>query len=601
MEICKTNEKGITIVSLIITIVLLLILSSIVVNSGKDVIEQSNFSKFGAELKIMQTNINNIYDKYKSGESLNSLTGDEILTSIGKDITTNSEISERANKAFKTIEEGGSGITDIAGYRFWDTETIQSLKLEGIENQYFVNIAKRSVISYIGFEYENKTYYTVEQLPGGLYNVEYKETISNEPTFDVSVEKISIDKWKIKVSNIQYEGYNTKWKVKYKIGTEDTWNTSEDLEFVVNKIGNYKIKVEKENIVSAEKEVKVREELELTTETKPYYPGKEFEQVAGTNLDNGLVVTDGTNYWTWVEVPITEEIYTTATLNLVPNEEGIYTEAECQMIESDLEDYTTTLLSGSDNKTSRMGYKDEWFDGCGIASAEEYDLLKRKMLSSVYTNGGFWIGQYEMGSSTYTFIADNGARTPICQKGAYVYNYIKAREAQVLATSINSGDRTSSLLFGIQWDLILKHLQNKGVSESLLISNSLTWGNYKNSEFVIDNGKYAYKDGNTWVGYKDYTEIVENIEYYSLLDGIKPSGKEILLTTGASITNSKMNIYDLAGNVGEFTLEHSDNVHENTYRGGACTVNNYFVQASLRYYYPTTSLTYYIGFRPTIY
>ena len=31
----------------------------------------------------------------------------------------------------------------------------------------------------------------------------------------------------------------------------------------------------------------------------------------------------------------------------------------------------------------------------------EYNNLKNYMLSSVYTNGGFWIGQYEAGAESY--------------------------------------------------------------------------------------------------------------------------------------------------------------------------------------------------------
>ena len=342
--------------------------------------------------------------------------------------------------------------------------------------------------------------------------------------------------------------------------------------------------------------------------TIPYYP-QGFEKVEGTSLETGLVMTDGTNYWTWVEVPRT--IYSTtyntieyytydgrSAANLEPNSLGLYTESECIEIEKALMAYTTTLVS-------RNGYKDEWYEGCGIATATEYNELKRKMLSSVYTNGGFWIGQYEMGSSTYVVESDNAARTPVCQKGAYPYNFVTCSQAQTLATNINSGDRTSSLLFGIQWDLVLKHLQNKGVSESLLIKDSSTWGNYYGSEFTIDNGKYAYmKDREVKIiGYKDYRETPAGsgdiVEYYTLPNGIKARGKELLLTTGASKTNSKMNIYDLAGNVSEITLECTYD-KKSVSRGGYYW--DYAVEpASFRGGVSITNPYGSYGFRPTLY
>ena len=83
-----------------------------------------------------------------------------------------------------------------------------------------------------------------------------------------------------------------------------------------------------------------------TEDTKPYLPGSNFSQVEGTDLTKGLVVTDGTNYWTWIEVPKTT-VFTTAT-----------SETDYTNIEKDMETYTGTLLS-------RNGYTDQWYDYYG--------------------------------------------------------------------------------------------------------------------------------------------------------------------------------------------------------------------------------------------
>jgi len=45
---------------------------------------------------------------------------------------------------------------------------------------FFVNVDKRSIISTVGFVYDGKTYYTLEQVPDGVYNVEYNDTEGNE-------------------------------------------------------------------------------------------------------------------------------------------------------------------------------------------------------------------------------------------------------------------------------------------------------------------------------------------------------------------------------------------------------------------------------------
>ena len=95
-------------------------------------------------------------------------------------------------------------------------------------------------------------------------------------------------------------------------------------------------------------------------------------------------------------------------------------------------------------------------------------------------------------------------------------------------------------MFGIQWDLVLAYLEASGVSEGDLKNNSGLWGNYKDVIFNISRGKYSIDDGAT------YEQVSRTYP--------KPASG-ILLTTGTTKRNNKMNIYDLAGNVWEWTLE----------------------------------------------
>lgn len=241
MRTLKENKKGITLVSLIITIIVLLILASIATYSGINVINSSKLTAFTTELKIMQTQVNAIYQEDSTKELGDALTGN---------------IYDQAEIVFTESE---SGITSQDGYRYWSNALIKELGIEGVEQDFFVNLETRSVVSYQGFQYEGKTYYTLEQLPDGLYNVEYNDKNINmdKPTFDTSVEKISEGKWRVTISNIQYNGYINKWKVNYKLEGQDSWNTSEDLSFIVNEEGNYLIKIANENVESGEKERQV--------------------------------------------------------------------------------------------------------------------------------------------------------------------------------------------------------------------------------------------------------------------------------------------------------------------------------------------------------
>ena len=216
------NEKGITMITLVITIMVLAVLASVATYSGITVIQTSKLTAFTTELKIMQTEVNAIYEN-ESEENYNSY-GKEIVGSI-------------QNQADKVFQKGESGITNYEGYKYWDSNTIKEKGIEGLEHTFFVNIEKRSVVSYEGLEYDGKTYYTLEQLPDGLYNVEYNKSNINEPKITIDYEYLGVNKSKITVSVIKYEGYIDRWQVKYKLKEEKEWNTSEDLSFVVNQQG----------------------------------------------------------------------------------------------------------------------------------------------------------------------------------------------------------------------------------------------------------------------------------------------------------------------------------------------------------------------------
>lgn len=159
----KLNNKGITLMALVITIILLIILASIGTYSGIQVVKSAQFTAFSTELKIMQTQVNKLYDEKRNGN-------DEYIDSLGETISSKTDVQQQANTVFTA---SASGITDQNGYKYFDTKTIKRLNIEGVEGEFFVNIAKRSVVSYEGFEYEGKTYYTLDQLPDGMYNVDY--------------------------------------------------------------------------------------------------------------------------------------------------------------------------------------------------------------------------------------------------------------------------------------------------------------------------------------------------------------------------------------------------------------------------------------------
>ncbi len=279
-----------------------------------------------------------------------------------------------------------------------------------------------------------------------------------------------------------------------------------------------------------------------SNETRPYLPTG-FTQVKGTTLKNGLTIQDSTgNQYVWVEVPKAERVYKTAGLNITD-----FTDEEYTKIEDDLHTYTDVYRDGT-------SYKDEYYSEVGLTN-DQYTNLKKTMLKSVYQNGGFYIGKYETGienkPKTSYSVDTAPTETPVIKRNAYPYNYVTCSQAQTLASNMESGNHTSSLMFGVQWDLVLKYLETKGTSQVDLKTDSTSWGNYYNNAWNItnSNSKYAI-----------YDDKLENFDWTSGAYGIKDSDTIVLLSTGASDDFSKQGIYDLAGNVFEMTLEHTNSI-----------------------------------------
>ena len=346
-------------------------------------------------------------------------------------------------------------------------------------------------------------------------------------------------------------------------------------------------------------------DTKVPAETAPYFPDSTFTKKGGT-IDTGLVIQDASgNEYVWVVVPRTTAVYKTTGLG-----KTTFTDADYTSIENDLKEYTKTYRGST-------SYSDTWYaddKNEGWLSETEYKALKNKMLKSIYENGGFYVGRYEAGIGTNrTSIEEQvdgkypvPTTVPVTKADAYPYTWVTRTQAQNLASNVNSGTKTSSLMFGVQWDLVLAFMHNKGnIADNTLTSNSTTIGNYRDSVFQLSQtGKYAtmsdWSLSSTWN--PSTTSTTNFVDSSRNKIAQSSDGNGILVTTGTSETNKVMNIYDIAGNVWEWTLEKTSNTSGPcTCRGGSFNGAGSSGPAAVRGINSPDSSSYGIGFRVSLF
>ena len=539
----KLNNKGITLVALVITIIVLLILSSIATYSGLNVVKSSKLTVFTTEMKIMQTKVNEIYQKYKDGNSIEidgttyygenkkSENSNSTILDIGQALDS---VSTQANKVFT---ESASGITNKDGYKYWNNELVKKLGIEGVDGDFFVNVEKRSIVSYDGFTYEGKDYYTLNQLPSNLYNVDYENKNDGKPTFDITSEKVSANKWKITISNIQYTGgYIDKWYVKYKKQEQESWQTSEDMSFIISEKGTYTIKIENENISSEEKTLSIGllkpGETADKTEKNNYSDGTDTATVPQGFTVSGLseeqIIANGLVIYDIPEAEISNVDWTIAATKY--NQFVWIPVASADEYQRDFS-YPSTFSSSVENTFTDTGYlpsdiqpETDEDDATNNETAERNAVLKYN---------GFYIARYEAG---------NEKSKVVSKQNATVYTNETQKSFKTIGKTMYGDSSTyvkSAMCSGIQWDMVMKFVDGK-------------------------------KDGNN-----------KNYDVRTYNEARHKGGRVGIEKSGNNIADKVQNIYDLEGNCTEYVAEKNNTSIPFVLRGGLYD-NDSSCRASLR-------------------
>ena len=189
------DEKGITLTSLVITIIVLIILASIATYSGVGTIRYTNYNKAKAEMEMMQANVNTWYNEYrkievKEDEIPEGKTEEQVLAEKQQQfIGDYGEVANdpaacdqtKLNNTIHDIQENGY-IATAGNFRFLSAQFLKNKLGNDFAYDYLVNIPERQVILFNGILYDGKKYYTAEDF--GVLNISYNGL--NSINFDVA-------------------------------------------------------------------------------------------------------------------------------------------------------------------------------------------------------------------------------------------------------------------------------------------------------------------------------------------------------------------------------------------------------------------------------
>lgn len=249
------KEKGITLVSLIITIAVLIIIVSVSVSVGTSSLDSTRLKGFYMQLEIVQKRVDDIAT---TNESYINETGNTIfLKEQGKSFAEMGEKQEVLKQILAT--NGGDNLTGFNFRYFTSKQLIDILGVSNIDYNLFIDFENRIIIAEQGIKINGVKYYMLESTAYFIKNNPNKNIGSID--FSASVSKYGMNKYKLTiipnntVGDIQSSGI-----VKYKKTTTKYWEISDITEIIVEFDVEYNIIYLDSNKNSKEKILKVEYE-----------------------------------------------------------------------------------------------------------------------------------------------------------------------------------------------------------------------------------------------------------------------------------------------------------------------------------------------------
>lgn len=536
------QEKGITMIALAVTVIILLIVTNILIYNAKDSIHIQALTNLYNDIELLQEKVSDYYNEY------GQIPAEIQYTNISELLKSNilSKNNEQEYKFYVIDLEAMKGITLNYGK---DYEKIRNNE-ENVNNYtdiYIINENSHNIFYVQGISIKENnqitTYYTDYKepdetiidlryidgitIPEGYYYIG-KEKTDNSGNESIIISNMLPNSEKIEnINEVQYIWEKKTYLMEIPQSIEiDEENKSKFLKSVNHYKGYFKNKDSNKTIYTdtdiiylpidenkwSEEYTKNEKYIDRNGDTAYIPKGFRVSLAEGTNeIREGLVITDKIdennqsigNEFVWVPVDYFEEF-----------------------IREDFGENPIDETSFITTEKTEEKYYEPSGDGKKVdETAEENIKEAQEMYKSVKEYKGFYIGRYETGSDikrTSSLDTSNA----IIKKNQYIYNYVTCgnsidEKAGAIEISRNMYDN-STLCYGVQWDAIIRWINKDNLLKNIL-KDSSEYGNYNNELQLIKSGNYE--------------------EYQT------------------------KNIYDLVGNVAEWTME-SYGTKGNVARGG---------------------------------
>ena len=278
-------------------------------------------------------------------------------------------------------------------------------------------------------------------------------------------------------------------------------------------------------------------------------PANQWNNITAEDINKGIVVVDAEgNEFVWIPITDASKFARTAWTTVSGYDES-----------GNWQSGTLT----TPHQLAKTSTTNKWWED---TTTTEYT----NMVTSVTANKGFYVARYEASANR---VVSGKAQS---KRGVTTWTDISQTDAITKSANYNSALH-SHLMYGIEWDSILNWLNGNAIISSStsgqtktmeladIQTNSSSWGNYNNS-----TGNAAANKGSKQ-------------------------------TTGKSEYWKANNIYDLAGNVEEWTQEKWSAGTNRAERGGGYLGDGGGRPAACRYYVSTRDTDYDLGFRVSFY